>query len=117
MLIIAGKPLVQQRPRVHAGGVYMPSAGAQRTLGEALLATLALNRVKPIMAGEIALSVRFYGVGPRADLSNLLKLFEDAANGVLWTDDRQVVCIDARMTRASPNPRYEFEFKRAGVPA
>ena len=50
--------------------------------------------------------MRFYGVG-KADLSNLIKLFEDAVNGVLWIDDRQVMMIYADMVREDKDPRTE----------
>ena len=58
--------------------------------------------------GPVRLKLAFFGTG-RADLTNCAKLFEDAANQILWTDDGQVLKMELSMERASGNPRTEVE--------
>jgi crossover junction endodeoxyribonuclease RusA len=45
--------------------------------------------VRPI-SGPVRLECRFYVCAPLPDVSNLLKLVEDALNGIAYEDDRQV---------------------------
>lgn len=61
------------------------------------------------LEGPLAVTLRFAGAtrvpdtrsargwrqAARPDLTNVVKAVEDAANGVLWVDDRQVVALDA----------------------
>ncbi len=60
----------------------------------------------PKFAGPLIVTFEFFlRVGKRSkhfdvagvkDLSNLIKVHEDAANGLLWDDDRQIVSMMAR---------------------
>ena len=43
----------------------------------------------------------------KPDLSNLIKMYEDAGNGIIFVDDKQIVDITARK-RYSLNPRTEI---------
>ena len=102
-----GKPERQQRPRFVRGRVWMPSRKAQTGLGRDIWAQMAQHGWK-ITQCPVALTIAFYGCG-RSDLTNLVKLWEDAANTILWVDDRQVMEIQATMVRKDPRPRTEVE--------
>jgi Holliday junction resolvase RusA-like endonuclease len=45
----------------------------------------------------------------KPDLSNYIKLIEDACNGILYTDDAKIVEIHSRKLYTD-DPRIEFEF-------
>ena len=103
----AGKPERQQRPRFVRGRVWMPSRKAQSDLGRDIWAQMSQHGWKCTQA-LVRLRIAFYGCG-RSDLSNLVKLWEDAANTILWVDDRQVIDLHATIVRKDPNPRTEVE--------
>jgi crossover junction endodeoxyribonuclease RusA len=103
--VIPGKPIVQQRPRKSKQGhFYDPSAKEKKELGRQLWLARSENG-KGVLTGDLKLYVSFYGCGGKCDLDNLIKAFSDAANGILWEDDRQIVRIYAQMVRKDPQPR------------
>jgi Holliday junction resolvase RusA-like endonuclease len=75
---------------------------------------------KPL-AGPLKLTARFIVAAPkkpkwwapavRPDLDNYLKAIKDACNGLLWSDDAQIVHVDARKLydMAGGPPRVELE--------
>lgn len=80
------------------------------------------------MVGPLKLIVRFYMKPPmrkvrelpdvKPDLSNLVKNIEDAANGMLWGDDAQIVKIEAEKWYdfASKKGRIEIEVQQIITP-
>lgn len=88
-------PEPQRRPRVTMAGGF---ARAYRTKADSAyrdvlqMHWMAVRpRIRP-MRGDLAVRMEFAGnKGIRPDATNLAKAVEDAANGVLWLDDRQVV--------------------------
>lgn len=46
---------------------------------------------------EVALTVVYYYRGDRLDVDNMIKLIQDALNGVVYTDDDQVVDVRAKV--------------------
>ena len=59
----------------------------------------AMKGQEPV-TGPVALSVLFsYRGRSPGDLSNLLKAIEDAANRILWVDDRQIRRVEAVMVK------------------
>ena len=113
-ITIPGRPIAKGRPRMGPNGrVYTP----ERTSGAEESLKWALREACPVpLEGALHLEVAFCfkmpksfpkarrvevedGQDPwytgRPDLDNLLKLFTDAGNGVLWRDDAQVVRIEA----------------------
>lgn len=113
-LFIPMKPAAKGRPRFSglSGAVYTPrrTKQAERTLRVLLLDAYR----KPRLKGAVSLSLEITLHGERAgykvivgevdtptpptrpDLDNLVKLFLDAANGVLWDDDAQIVHLFAQ---------------------
>lgn len=61
-----------------------------RAFVEAVRTLALVAKVKPILAGPVKLTVVWYRSRKMGDLSNRLKIVEDAMNGVCYTDDKQV---------------------------
>lgn len=59
----------------------------------------------------------YFGRGPRPDTSNVLKAVEDALNGVIWKDDRELVSgtRDVHLDVAKPRVEVEIEHYRPYV--
>jgi Holliday junction resolvase RusA-like endonuclease len=118
-------PVAKERARVTQWGNYTPP---KTKAFESACRAMMLKLLGPTTPrrGPIKLTARFILVPPkrpkykepavRPDLDNYLKGIKDAANGVLWHDDGQVVHIDARklydMTGAGP--RIELEVSEIG---
>jgi Holliday junction resolvase RusA-like endonuclease len=101
---------VQQRPRLGKGGhVYSPSKKEQKIIGQYALVARGSNLP---MKGQVGLILIVYGL--RGDLSNCIKIVEDAMNGVIYIDDRQIKKIGACSYEDDEEPRMEItveEFK------
>ena len=107
---IPGKPVVQQRARRGKhGNFYDPSKEAKDTLAWEMLQQKGMNGL-PLLLKEVALEVVFYGLG-KGDLDNAVKALMDAGNGILWKDDKQIICIEAHAVRKSKAPRTSFIVK------
>lgn len=64
------------------------------------------------LAGDVALTVRWYRERKSGDLSNRLKILEDALNGIAYNDDSQIVRIVAERYDDKRNPRVEVEVEK-----
>lgn len=105
--IIPGPPKVLKRHRISRwGGMYDPSAGDKKPIAGLALEARARAR-KSILTGPISLKISYYGMRVNADLSNGIKLIEDALNGVMWIDDKQVSILTVFRKLAEGNPRTE----------
>lgn len=126
------EPQQQERPRATGRGrfirVYDPPKTAKFKRELKQLATEMYHDAP--LEGEIYLKVAFYrkiqksiskkehdrrASGEhrpivKADLSNYLKSFEDALNGVIWTDDATIVELNTSKWYAD-DPRIEIEVK------
>lgn len=59
--------------------------------------------------GDVCVRAVVYRPRRAGDVSNRLKVLEDALNDVLWTDDRQVARIEIERSDADPsNPRVDL---------
>lgn len=98
--------------KTRRGGIYV-SDEAKTYRYNAATAALAAG-VRPL-AGDLALTVDFYRPRKSGDLSNRIKILEDALNGVAWKDDSQVAVIYARRFDDKDNPRVEVRIEAARV--
>lgn len=73
-----------------------------------LVAYLAQRAGLEPAAGEIVLTVRWYRARRSGDLSNRIKIVEDALRGVVYVDDKQVVELHAFRDDDKANPRVEI---------
>lgn len=101
-----GTPHPQARPKARSMGrratVYKPDADEQKAL-HAILRTL--HQGEPL-EGPVVLVAAFYLPDLRTrDTSNQIKHLEDAANKVLWKDDRQVTATAGYQELDRERPR------------
>ncbi len=76
-----------------------------------------LDGTPPDSTSRFGLRCVFYrGNKQRIDCDNLLKTVSDVANGVVWTDDSQVVEVFGRLFLASERPRVEIAIYRVDDP-
>lgn len=113
---VPGKAQSKQRPRVmKTGFTFTPK---ETVNAEAFIRALALEAMggHPPMEGSVKLSIKIYRRIPKSfskkkkaqaiggvllpvtnpDMSNQIKLIEDAMNGIAYGDDGQIVWLDAR---------------------
>jgi crossover junction endodeoxyribonuclease RusA len=98
-LTFPGDPVVKKRPQVTFKGghafAYSPSSAAEKALAQ-----FFRYRHRHPTELEVDVTIGFACATRRAcDLDNLVKLVLDAANGILWVDDRQVRRIEAVLQR------------------
>lgn len=106
---IPGKPIPLKRHRHHVGGTFDPQKLEKKNF------SLHVRSIVSESASQEALAVEidYVYIPPKSwskkkrkaslgtvkttmpDLSNLIKFTEDALNGVLWEDDRQIVALKA----------------------
>lgn len=134
---VPGQPVGKGRPRaaVRAGQarMYTPARTAEAEARADAVATLAMGDA-PLMDGPLALrlDVRcqiavswskkkqaaalagYVRPTGKPDLDNVLKLYADAFNGVVWRDDSQVVRVMAEK-RYSDRPGVLVTVERASA--
>jgi len=103
--IIYGRPIACQRPRFSQGHVWDPQKKEKLALS---LVLKQLHGNRSFFDGAIEVDMKFCFIWPakskyiyerphifRPDLDNLIKLYSDIANGILWKDDCAVAKITA----------------------
>lgn len=74
---------------------------------------VALLGRRHLQQGPVAVSLRWFRSRRAGDLDNRVKVTLDALNGVLWTDDDQVVELHAYRAEDKANPRMEVTVEAA----
>lgn len=130
-LTVPGKAQSKQRPRVMKTGItFTPK---ETVNAEAFIRGLALEAMggqKPLEGG-VELSIRIFRTIPksfgkkkkaqamagllfpttRPDMTNQIKLIEDALNGIAYIDDAQVVFLEAKKFYTNEQERTEAEVR------
>jgi Holliday junction resolvase RusA-like endonuclease len=108
---IEGRPVPWQRPRARGKRFFDAQIEEKNDIRRAIKEVFE----GPILRGPLCLTTEFYFKVPkniskknrfemlsgkipftkRPDLSNLVKIIEDAANGFLWEDDSQIARLRA----------------------
>lgn len=103
-LILPVNPVPLARARVTNGRAYTPARSV--AFAEEFRWALRSAGVRRPIDDDLALNVTFWrecrSSSNRGDLSNLLKAVEDAGNGFLWVDDRQITELHARIAEYGP---------------
>jgi len=124
-----GNPIPLERPRFGGRGkIYTPSK-SQREKRRMSMAAIQQMRGKPLMSSPLEVEIHFRMKMPkkpkrhqeegcphyyRPDLSNLVKLVEDALNETVWTDDAVISKIIA-VKSYSENPCTLVKVKEINV--
>ena len=110
--IVPGEPIGFARTSVSAAGRFFTPDKQRAYMAEiSILASLAIGGMPPI-DGPVELAIRATYPVPaswsikrkdaarwktsKVDLSNIVKLVEDALNNIVWKDDQQVASIVAQ---------------------
>ena len=133
-LTIPGEPCAKQRPRLGKGYTYTP----QKTVNyETLVRELYITQnFRKQLEGALKMTVRAYFAIPksdsnkkahqksigiirptkRPDVSNVIKIIEDALNGLAYRDDSQIVRVVGEKYY-SDSPRVEVEICSLSEPS
>lgn len=135
-IIVYGEPVAQGRPRATTvnGRVRMYDPKKSRDFKHYLKLAASKHRPEQLIEGPISLEVKVYKPTLKSfskkkkaaaeagqlrpttkpDVSNYLKLIEDALTGVIWKDDSQI--IDCSISKYySETPRTEIQIKEMDV--
>ncbi len=93
-------------------GRMVVSAEARRYKQGVKLRALTEGHRKPL-AGPVVLTVTFYRARKAGDLSNRLKIMEDALEGIAFLNDSQIVEIHAHRLEDPDRPRMEVRIEAA----
>ena len=101
---VPGRPVPCPRPRIKWGHkAYYPQRYEDWRVKIQLAALEAcqkqLGTARPCWTGPIELGLIFVGAAGNADLSNLVKSIEDASEGILMVNDRQITKLQAERFR------------------
>lgn len=137
-ITIMGEPKAWKRERARLGkgrtfvAMYDPNTSIKKVIQDYIIDEMAEQGISKIMEAPVYLRVESYKKIPKSlsaakarlyeekwllpaskpDVDNYSKLFMDAANSILWDDDKQVAHLEA-WKYLSINPRLEIfvEFK------
>jgi len=106
-IVIPGEPRSKARPRFSGKGhVY---SDAKQVAHAKLLGWHFLKACpKPLIGGVAVTAVFYRSNSQRIDVDNMTKQILDAANGLLWRDDYQVIGLYCLVRIDPENPRTEI---------
>ena len=124
-MFIPGKPKGKQRPRVYRGHAFTPQETKDY---EAMIANLYRAMHGKMFEGYVSVEIYVLYLVPKSytkkkrdairrgeirpaikpDIDNIVKIVLDGLNGVAYTDDKQVIEIQAQKC-------YVFDDKQEGV--
>ena len=108
---IPHNPLPKQRARVVGKSAYTPSRTRDYERLVAWYAQIATGG--QLLDGDLLVTLHFYRKGKkRADIDNLIKAIFDGCNGVVWTDDKQVIAVNSMIQYESKQPCTVVEVKK-----
>jgi Holliday junction resolvase RusA-like endonuclease len=111
--VVEGQPIPKERHRMSNGHAYTPPRTRNWETAVAWCARIAMGPKKPL-AGDLVVTLEFRRKGKlRADLDNISKAVLDSGNGVIWTDDKQVIELHARVRYDSDDPCVTVTVKPA----
>lgn len=88
--VVPGKPKVLKRHRQGRwGNNYDPSAKDKKVIAQYCLESMQTHGIG-LFRGDCRVQVDCYGLRSNSDVSNALKLVEDALNKVAYNDDKQI---------------------------
>jgi len=133
---IYGKAIAQKRARTTEGmrGVYNPSKKDMLSLAREIEREAFKEDFQMIENEPVEIRIKWHVLRPgsktlpkkkfsalkilhwlfpttKPDIDNLIKMLFDAANGILWHDDKQVVRVIAEKVYTDQIPRTEVEVK------
>lgn len=92
---VPGEPRAKARARVTRNGTFTPRVTRDAEAQIVAEFWKAFPQHIP-WDGDVSLHVEFFrGTRRRVDIDNLLKLVQDALNGVVFVDDSQIVSLSA----------------------
>jgi len=109
--VVPGEPIPKGRPRVTNGKAYTPkrTVDAEERVLAAYLERYPGQRTPNIFTDYELHATFFRKSRRRTDVDNLAKLVMDALNGIIWTDDDQVVKLVAEKVRVTATPQTLVE--------
>lgn len=118
-LRIDGEPIPKGRPRfsVIRGKVHTYTPEKTRAAEEAMRWHLRSAWTGEPTTKECHVQLTFAAKSKRSDIDNFCKLVLDAANGIVWTDDRQVtrLMVDLYRVDSVADAFTEIEIVQAGA--
>ena len=108
---IPTQPLPKERPRFSGKHAYTSKKTSDYEALVADYAALAVRESGGFFAGEhLSVALCFYRKGQvKADMDNLCKAVLDAANKILWGDDKQIRQLSARVIYGADEPSVMIE--------
>lgn len=101
VLIIKTKP-ISVNALYRGGRRFLTREG--RETKESMEWELRQQWKKPIIFGEVKVTIDFYFKDKRMDIDNAVKSLLDCMSGICWKDDRQIVELIARKHVNKSNP-------------
>lgn len=94
--------------RIGKGRMFRSPEAEQYRTALQLGAKRAMRR-RPLLTGHVEVRVWFVYPDNRSDIDGAIKGTLDAMNGIVWTDDRQVIRLEVEKRKDPDAPRVEIE--------